>query len=167
MGASRRPIPERAPLGDPFTGVILGADRQVLALAAESSLPVVASGSFIVRYGVRYLGKLHLSIVPGLIALDTGDLLTGEEGWNFLLNRSTLHPRAEVFGYRNDGLDDAMFVKHLDLDAPIETLVYADASATVPMARPTALIGPDDLSLPPHLSAYLPRYPNLADWRAS
>jgi hypothetical protein len=165
----RRPIPERAPIGDPFVGVILqlSPQQQVLALNPEDNIQVVASGSFTVRYGARYLGKLHLSIIPGLIALDYGEMLTGKEAWDFLFKGSTLYPRAEVFGYRNDGLDDTMFVKQLDLAVPPEVLVYADPKATVPIARPTLLIAADVASLPPRLLEFLPRYPTLADWQAS
>ena len=65
----------------------------------------------IVRYGVRFLGKPHLSVVPGLVAIDYGEMLIGEEAWIFLTKRSNLYPRAEVFGYRNDGHDDMITVK--------------------------------------------------------
>jgi hypothetical protein len=128
---------------------------------------VVYQGAMVVRYGVRYLGKPHLSIVPGLIALDYGEMLTGEAAWEFLTRRSNLYPRAEVFGYRNDGRDEMITVKNLDLVLPVEVLVYENSSAVMPMARPLALIADDNerTTLPPRLLEYLPCYPTVTAWQ--
>lgn len=167
-------IPERAPIGDPFTGrVLLAPTGQHLLATDTTDVPAgvqpVHQGMFVVRYGVRYLGKPHLSLVPGLLALDYGDMLTGEEAWHFLLKKSNLHPRADVVGYRNDGADEMLSVKWLDLAIPVEPLVYADASATVPLAHPVALIAPAEAlpTLPPRLLEYLPHYGSLAAWQAA
>jgi hypothetical protein len=158
-------IPERQPIGDAFSGVVLqSGERQALALTPHSGAQVVASGNLIVRYAIRYLGKPHLSIVPGLVALDYGDMLTGEDAWNFLLKRSVLHPRADVLGYRNDGVDEMIVVKLLDIAEPIDVYVYTDAAATIPSAHPTALIAPDDAEVASRLLEYLPRYDTLHDW---
>ena len=160
-------IPARAPLGDPFDGAILSVrGTQLLTLAAPPDALAVAAGAFVARYGVRYLGKPHLSVVPGLIVVDYGTFLTGDEAWQFLTRRSNLYPRAEVFGYRNDGRDEMLYIKQLDLAQPIEVLIYADANAAVPIARPAALIAPDAQGIPERLSAYLPRYPTVAAWEA-
>jgi hypothetical protein len=160
-------IPERQPIGDPFSGVVLQiGERQALALAAQPGGQVVASGNLIVRYAIRYLGKPHMSIVPGLVALDYGDILTGEDAWNFLLKRSVVHPRADVIGYRNDGVDEMIVVKQLDLAEPIEVYVYTDAAATAPSAHPTALIAPAGAQVASRLLEYLPRYDSLQDWQA-
>jgi hypothetical protein len=164
MGKS---IPERKPPGDPFNGVALKIDRtELLALSAIEDVETIASGAFILRYGARYLGRPYLSIVPGLVALDYGEMLTGDEAWNFLLKRSHSYPRAEAFGYRNDGVDDFQLVRQLDLALPPETLVYADESATKPIARPVALIAPDDADVPARLLEYLPRYASIGAWQA-
>lgn len=158
-------IPERQPIGDAFSGVVLQiGERQALALTAQAGAQVVASGNLVVRYAIRYLGKPHLSIVPGLVALDYGDMLTGEDAWNFLLKRSVVFPRADVLGYRNDGVDDMIVVKQLDLAEPIDVYVYADTTATVPCAHPTALIALADTPVAPRLLEYLPRYDTLDDW---
>ena len=92
-------------------------------------------------------------------------MLVGAAAWEFITRRSNLHPRAEVFGYRSDGRDEMMYVKNLDLALPVEVLVYADAHATAPIARPTALIALEDDGLPPRLLQYLQRYDTLAAWR--
>jgi hypothetical protein len=151
-----------------FNGVAVTCDgMQALATEPIPGTQVIMSGPLLVQYGVRFLGKLHLSIVPGIVVLDYGDMLTGEEAWDFLLKRSNLHPRAEVIGYRNDGKDDMVFIKHLDLSVPPEALVYTNAGDTLPAAQPTALIGADTHDVPPRLLEYLPHYPTLADWQAN
>jgi hypothetical protein len=161
-------IPPREPVGDPFTGVILkSGDHYVLAFEPVSGADVIAGGTFVLRYAVQYLGKPHWSIVPGLIALDYGEMLIGEAAWEFLLKRSNLHPRADVLGYRNDGKDEMVTIKTLDLAQPIGVLAYADADATQPIAPISALIAPSQAELAPRLRDYLPRYDILADWQAA
>lgn len=161
----RTPIPDRAPLGDVVDGFALRVERgDLLALEPLPGATVIASGALVVRYGVRFLGKPLLSIVPGLVALEYGEMLTGEAAWTFLLRQSNLHPRAEVFGYRSDGRDDQMLVRSLDLALTPDVLVYADAAATVPVARPQAVIAPASAILPDRLIQALPRFETLADW---
>ncbi len=161
-----KPIPQRAPLGDTFEGVVLQVEAaQLLAPQAIEGAQVVLGGILTIRYGLRYLGKPHLSIVPGLVALDYGDMLVGEEAWEFITKRSNLYPRAEVFGYRNDGHDEMAYIKVLDLVLPVEVLVYPDPTTVKPTARPNAVIAPDGFDLPPRLLHYLPRYASLEAWR--
>lgn len=153
-------------MSDPFTGFVLQVgDKQALAINPETGMDVLAQGNFVIRYGLRYLGKLHVSVVPGLVALDYGEFLTGEEAWDFLINGSNLYPRSEVLGYRNDGLDEMIVIKALDLSVPAEVLVYADANAILPIAKPTALIAPADTPLPARLLEFLPRFATLAEWQ--
>ncbi len=161
-------IPERQPIGDSFAGVVLqSADIHLLATEPLEDLKIVASGEFTVRYAVPYLGKPHLSIVPGLVALDYGEMLTGEDAWEFLLQRSNLHPRADVVGYRNDGTDDMIVVKLLDLAEPIQVLAYDSATATMPIAPLAALIAADTSRIPSRLTSHLPRFASLADWQSA
>jgi hypothetical protein len=164
---AKQSIPERVPVSDAWSGLALQIGTvQVLSAFPQPDTTVIASGSLIIRYGLRFLGKLHQSIVPGLVVMDYGDMLTGEEAWEFLLKHSNLHPRAEVVGYRNDGNDDMVVLKLLDMAVNPEVLVYTDAAATKPIARPTAVIAPDTNKLPPRLVDYLPHYPTLHDWEA-
>jgi hypothetical protein len=163
--SSRTPIPERAPLGDSLRGFALHTARgDVLSLEPQPGAEVIAAGTLVVRYGLRYLGKSFLSIVPGLVALEYGEILTGEDAWTFLLKQSNLHPRAEIFGYRNDGRDDMMLVRNLDLALAPEVLAYTDEAATTPLSRPQAIIAPPDAALPERLTQFLPRFAALADW---
>lgn len=153
-------------MGDPFNGYVLQVEhRPILALDPEPAGTPLASGSLIVRYGIRYLGKYHLSVVPGLVVLDYGDFLTGEEAWSFLRQGSNLYPRSEVIGYRNDGQDEMIVIKLLDVGIPPEVLVYADPAATTPIAKPHAVIAPDDAELPARLLEFLPRFDSVADWQ--
>jgi len=161
-------IPERALVGDPFTGYVIEYnDQQALALTEQPGAETVASGEFVIRYGLRYLGKLHLSVVPGLVALDYGDFLTGEDAWQFLLKNSNQYPRSDVVGYRSDGRDEMVVIKALDISAPPEVLAYHDPAATTPIAKPTAVIAPDDAALPPRLLDFLPRFASLSEWQSS
>lgn len=162
-------IPDREPIGDRFTGILAKTDQShILSLEPISTTEIIASGEFVVRYAIRYLGKPHLSIVPGLVALDYGDILTGEAAWDFLIHKSNLHPRADVLGYRNNGEDEMIVIKKLDLALPIETLVYVDSEATIPLASINALIAPPDTdTIPARMTNYLPRYDTLDDWRTN
>ncbi|MFN8528214.1 MAG: hypothetical protein U0670_06360 [Anaerolineae bacterium] len=165
-------IPEREPLGDVVSGTAVsdartGTHALLIPEAVPENSTILASGALTVRYGIRYLGKPHLSIVPGLVAVDYGTFLTGEAAWDFLLNRSNLYPRAEIFGYRNDGLDEMQYVKLLDIVLPIDVLVYASPQATRPAARPAAIIAPDEVELPRRVTDTLPRFSTWAKWQAS
>lgn len=162
------PLPDRQPVQDTVSALLLQAgDAVLLAQSAPPGVPVLAQGDLIIRYAVPFLGKPHLAIVPDLIALDYGDLLTGQAAWDFLLHRSNLHPRAEVFGFRNDGVDDMLTVKWLDLAEPVEVYAYAEASSHQPIARISALIAPPDADLPVQVLQYLTRYDSLDQWQAN
>lgn len=153
-------------MADAFTGLLLKRDdHHALASTAQPGALAAAEGALIIRYGICYLGKPHLAIVPGLVAIDYGTFLTGGEAWDFLLKRSNLYPRAEVFGYRSDGRDEQMWVRQLDLVLTPQVLVYRDEAQNVPLAQAHALIGPADAA-PPRVRDYLPHYPTLADWPA-
>ena len=159
-------IPERAPIGDSFTGVVIEAgELKALAGEPQPGAATVASGSFVVRYAVQFLGKPHMAIVPGLLALDYGEMLTGEDAWTFLLERSNLHPRADVVGYRNDGSDEMVTVKLLDMAAPIQAYVYENDTGTTPLTRVHAVIG--DVTVPARLLDYVKRYDSVERWQAT
>jgi hypothetical protein len=161
-------LPERAPIGDAVRGLVIRSGGGcVLAADPVMAGEIIASGEHIVRYAVPYLGRPQYAIVPGLIALDYGDILTGEEAWEFLLRRSNLHPRADVIGYRSDGEDDMIAVKWLDVAQPVVVLIYDSPQATIPIARLAALISRDTTGFPPRLLEYLPHYPTITDWQAA
>ena len=161
------PIPDRDPMREVFDGSLLKVeDQDLLALEPQPGTGTVINGPLIVRYAVRFLDRPHLSIVPGLVVLDYGETLTGEEAWIFLTERSNLHPRADVLGYRNDGEEEMIVVKKLDLALPIEVLVYSEEDAITPVAGATALIAPESASIPKWLLEYLPRYNTIADWQS-
>ncbi|MAS33076.1 MAG: hypothetical protein CL610_03655 [Anaerolineaceae bacterium] len=161
-----RAIPERRPIADHFRGTLLRADEAyLLALTPQADTETVTSGQLVVRYGIAYLGKPHLAIVPGLVALDYGDILTGEAAWEFLLHQSNLHPRADVVGYRNDGSDEMIAVKYLDLAQPIHVLVFPDTTASQPIGHVSALIAADTAGIAQRLLDYLPVFDSLEAWQ--
>lgn len=164
-------IPAPSPVGDIFAGVLLRAgNAHALSLTPDPTAELAASGPLIIRYAVEYLGKPHQAIVPGLVALDYGDILTGEAAWDFLLHRSNLHPRADVIGCRIDGNDDMVQVKWLDLAQPVQVWAYPNTTAVRPLARVHALIAGVDMpleNLPPRLTAYLPRFCSATDWQTA
>lgn len=158
-------IPDRAPHHDRFHSVLLRVgEDDLLATAPQTGADVIASGELVLRYGVRYHGKAWLAIVPGLVAVDYGTFFTGEDALDFLLHRSNLYPRAEVFGYRADGVDEQMFVRQLDIALGLQPLVYADLSATQAVASPVAFIG-DTTATPTRVNTSLPVYATLDEWR--
>jgi hypothetical protein len=150
-------IPPRAPIADSFGGALCRAgERYFLAVNPPSDAEIAAQG-VVLRYGARLLGKPFLSIVPGLIALERGEMMTGETAWEFLFRRSQLFPRAEVYGYLSDGKDHMLTVKWLDLALTPMVLAYADDSATAPLAEIAALVGRAD-AFPSRAAEYLPRF---------
>lgn len=175
----RNRIPKRDPVSYGFTGSLLhytkdDQDIHALMLTTQSEhtdLQLVASGKLLLRYGFRYYGKPHFSITPGIVALDYGDMLTGQEAWDFVYSKSNLHPRADIVGYRNDGLDEMIPLKTLDLAVTPAVLIYADAQATVALAEVDVFIAPEDVAqsadLPPKLLEFIPHYNTVDDFLAT
>ncbi len=158
-------IPPQNPIGDSFESVLLRVNGQLLlSQAAPPELEPIQRGHFVVRYGVQYLQKPQ-SIVPGLIAVDYGEMLTGENAWDFLFKRSNLYPRADVIGYSDQGEEDMVPVKMLDLMRPVDVLVYESAEATQPLGLVRAIIAPEPDALPERLRTYAPIYPTVETWQ--
>ncbi len=162
-------IPQRKPIGDTFSGLILQAgDDYLLAAAAQADAAIAHRGEFIVRYGIGYLDR-PLSIVPALVVVDYGDAFVGQAMWDFLLKRSNLYPRADVIGYQSDGKDEMTVLKKLDIMRPFDVLIYSNSEATAPLLRAKGFIGDeaDYQQLPDRLRQYLGRYENIATWQAN
>lgn len=156
-------IPPREPIEDTFEGALLRyATAYLLAPEPLARTEIVAQGAFTLRYGLRYLETPSKVIVPGLLALDYGEFLTGEDMWDFLLTRHNMFPRSEVVGHRADGAEDMIVLKRLDFDAPKAVFVYQSADAVVPLARLDAAIG--RIEAPERLLEYVPHYEALEDW---
>jgi len=168
----RGTIPERDPVSDTITGSLVRLDGTMLLIIDDPNLPEEAdvhrSGGLLVRYGFPYLGKPHRSVVLGLLALDYGEMLTGEQAFKTLRTQYTRYPRADVIGYRNDGVDEMTVAKNLDLALPLHILIYADEQATTPIARADVLIATDEsiTTLPDRLHTQLPLFDTIATWQA-
>ncbi|MEM9951202.1 MAG: hypothetical protein AAF846_06375 [Chloroflexota bacterium] len=159
-------IPDRQPIGDTFRGVIISVDDyHLLAHAPIDGYETLHDGEFIVRYGIVYLGKPHLSVVPALVALDYGEFKTGEDAWNFLLHKSNLYPRSDVIGHNKSGDDTQAFLKELDLMYPFDILVYADDTATTPLCKVDAIITPIAENVPERLAKHANIFPTVKDWK--
>lgn len=157
---SRSTIPARDPYGEIFSGVVIRHAGRILLTPGPAPDDEVLARSVVIRYGVRYLEKHFLSLVPGLIALERGELFTGEDALDFVVKRSNLYPRTEVYGYRSDGADEMKTVKWLDVAEPLMVLAYANAAATSPVAEIDGLAGPEGAFSARMLTA-LPRYDSL------
>jgi hypothetical protein len=150
-------VPPRIPNGDRFEGVLcLWQTLHVLSATPLIQAETVAQG-IILRYAARLLGKPFLGIVPELVAIDYGDFLNGEDAWEFVLKRSNLYPRADIVGYRNDGVDDMIVVKKLDLALKPMVLAYAQDEDVRPVAEAVACIGIES-AFPQRTTAFLPRF---------
>ena len=160
--------PPRQSICDRFDGHLLRADGVALLSALNhSGEELLAPGPLRLRYGIVCLETPQRCIVPELVVMEYGELLTGEAAWDFLLHHSNLHPRAEVHGRLDDGMEDQLRVSRLDLALRPRVLAWPESAAdsTVPLARPVALLGAAPHALPSRLTQCIPVYPGLAAWR--
>jgi len=161
-------MPERQPMTERVVGALTRLDGHVLL--SPTPLPageLLAQGPLILRYGIAYLGKAQLCLVPDLIVADYGALLTGDEAWEFLMRRGHLFPRADVFGWRSDDDEDMARLKQLDLDHPYAVFAYRREEDARPFAEVSALIAAGPEAFPPRLQKQLPAYANLRDWQGA
>ena len=140
----------------------------VQALLSSAELAegrVIARGELILRYGITYLGKPQFSIVPHLVVADYGELLNGEAAWDFLMTKAHLYPRADVCGFRDDGVEDMPALKQLDFEHPYAVFVYRGVQDELPLARLAALIDDGAGAMPERLRRHLPQFDNVNAWR--
>ena len=157
---------QRQPISEQVKGTVTKVDGHALLSTAE--LPegeAVARGDLILRYGITYMGKPHLSIVPHLVVADYGELLNGEEAWIFLMTSAHLYPRADVCGVRTDGRDEMVALKQLDFDHPFDVFVYRRIGEDLPLAKLSALIADESAPFPERLLKHLSRFESLDVWR--
>ena len=156
----------RQPIADRVAGVVTEIERH--ALLSPAALPggeAIIRGDLIIRYGITFLGKPQLSIVPHLVIADYGELLVGEEAWDFLMTSAHLYPRADVCGFLNDGRDEMVALKQLDFDYPFDVFVYQQLQDELPLARLGALVAGESAAYPERLLSHLPRFDSLNAWR--
>lgn len=158
----------RQAIADMFHGALVQVgDQHLLADTPFTGATIHREGTLVVRYGVPFLTRPHMCIVPDLLVLDYGDMLNGEEAWEFLYHKSNLYPRADVCGYRHDGVDDMLPIKQLDLMRPVRLLAYEDTQATQPLATITALVVAQPEVLPARLRTYGTLFTSWQDWQAA
>lgn len=156
---------QHLPISERVAGVVTEIDGHALLSSAELTAGrAIARGDLVFRYGITFLGKPHLSIVPRLVVADYGEMLNGEEAWAFLMTSAHLYPRADVCGYMNDGGDDMVALKQLDFDYPFDAFVYRQIQDELPLAKASALVAADPAPYPERLLQYLPRFESLNAW---
>ena len=142
------------------------ADATLLSSLAIPEAETLADGPLLLRYGLVCLETPQRCLVPELVVMEYGELLNGEAAWDFLLHHSNLHPRAEVFGRRDDGEEDMLRVSRLDLAQTPRVLVWRREAAgdAAPLAVAGAVVADEPAGLPERLRRFLPLYASLADW---
>ena len=160
-------MPPRQAIADVANGDIMQLGKHIILTDSPGDHEPIARGKFIIRYGIAYLGKPQYSIVPDLVVLDRGDALNDEAAWDFLLHKSNLHPRADVLGYRNDGVDEMMTVKTLDLAQPVRVFAFAKEEHATPIAEVNVLITANPDAYPERVREHLPHYTSLTEWQAA
>ncbi len=165
---AKQSIPQRLPITERVTGVLtcLGADTFLSARKLPTG-DLVAQGEIFLRYGITYLGKPQLSIVPDLVVADYGEMLVGETAWEFLMQSGHLYPRADVCGIRNDGEEDMQTLKLLDFDYPYDVFAYQQMTDWQPFAEVSALIAANASPFPERLREHLPCYDSFKAWLAA
>lgn len=157
---------QRQPISEQVNGTVTKVDgRALLSTAEMTEGEAVARGDLILRYGITYMGKPHLSIVPHLVVADYGELINGEEAWTFLMTSAHLYPRADVCGFLHDGRDELVALKQLDFDHPFDVFVYRHIGEDLPLAKLSALIADESAPFPERLLKHLPRFKSLDVWR--
>lgn len=160
-------LPERQPISERVSAVVTRIDDS--ALLSASSLgagDILAQDDLILRYGITYLGKPQLSIVPDLVVADYGEILVGESMWQFMMKSAHLYPRADACGLSEDGVEEMVALKQLDFDYPYNVFVYRKDSDSTPLTRLAALIASEQTLFPQRLLDHLPRFDSLNAWRA-
>ena len=135
-------VPQRQPINDIINGYVTRiGDAFLLSAKKLPQGEQLIAGEFVLRYGIPFHGKDYLSIVPDLVVLDYGEMLTGERAWDFLMKSSHLYPRSDVLGFRNDGADEMAVMKQLDFDSRYDVFAYQDVNSDRPICRLDAIVG--------------------------
>ncbi len=162
----RKSAPHSEPISDLASGLatrVGGAD--LLSSAALAGGAMIASGEFVIRYGITLMGKPQFSIVPDLVVADYGELLTGEAAWDFMQRQGHLYPRADVCGYMNTGEREMLPLKLLDFDYPYDVFVYHYADDDLPFTKVSALVTAEPERFPARLREHLPHFTSLSAWQ--
>ncbi|GAB1422548.1 hypothetical protein MASR2M15_27820 [Anaerolineales bacterium] len=159
-------IPPRKAIEEYVDAKLYQIEDQVLlsSILYDEYKPIYA-GSIILRFGIPLRGKAHLSIIPEIVALEYGAFFTGFDAWEFIYNSSNLHPRADVVGHLNDGSDDMIPLKHLELEGPVHVLAYAKDKEWRPISQIDAYIVHQPDEFPPLVMHYAKGYTSLEAWK--
>ena len=121
-------------------------ERAVLIVGADPDVPgkLVYQGEMIVRFALAFLYEADY-FIPERVIDDFRRQFAGLEAYRFLLDRGDSFPRADVIGTRvATGAYDEIFLKQLDLAAPLAAFAYSSPDADVLLAPLDAVIWIDD-----------------------
>ncbi len=155
-------IPSPELVGEPIDGAVYALPSGNVLVVGEvpeglAGRPPLHGGALIIRYALPLLQPPSDAVIPGLFAAEKGGMLVGREAWDYIQRQFQVHPRADVVGLGVNGKQMQVFLREVDLGAPVRVLVYENAEATTPAAEIGALlIGADALPLPDLLARYLP-----------
>jgi hypothetical protein len=111
-----------------------------------SHLPgeVLHTGQMVVCYALPFLYERD-SLLPQLVVDDFRRMHHGRVALEFMIRRGDAFPRADVVGRRvSTGQRADLFLKQLDLAAPLEAYVYSHLDALLPLARLDMVVQVDD-----------------------
>jgi hypothetical protein len=150
--------PEPRYITDQVTGT-LSESALYVDLDLPTDQPILARGTFAIRYAIPVLTPPGIVIIPGLFVSERGQMMTGRECWDYLQTRFQLHPRADVVGIKPDSEPVQFLVRALDFGADIQVLAYSDPPDSAPIATVSAVFASDQAfaMLPDLLKRYLPR----------
>jgi hypothetical protein len=155
-------IPAPELIGEPIEGAVYslpGGEVLVVGAvpAALADYQPVMRGSLFVRYALPLLDPPDSAVIPGLFAAEKGGMLVGRAAWDYIQRQFQVHPRADVVGVDLQGNTAQVFLRELDLGAPVHVLIYDSPEAVAPAVEVTALLkGDNPLPLPDLLAQYLP-----------
>ncbi len=155
-------IPSPELIGDQIDGAVYavpGGNVLVLGTlpATLARTQPLLGGSLVVRYALPLVEPPTEAIIPGLFAAEKGGMLVGREAWDYIQRQFQLHPRADIVGLRLNGTRAQVFLRELDLGAPVRVLAYSTPESTTPAAEVRALlIGANAPPVPDLLAKYLP-----------
>ena len=149
----------QALVSEQVTGMLLSKRGDTATLVVGEHPPFgnghsapLATGMFTIRYAIPLYTEPHIAIIPSMLVAERGGELVGWRAWDFIFKRYELHPRAEIFGLRSDGVADQLFLRTLDIAAPLRIYAYRDWQASTPLAHVTQVIASPDTPLPERLA---------------
>lgn len=138
------------PPSDEIDGVLVRAGQRSRVVLVRDALPddltgeVIHTGRMVVCYALPFLYERD-SLLPQLVVDDFRRMYQGRVALEFMIHKGDAFPRADVVGRRvSTGRRADLFLKQLDLAAPLEAYAYVDLNALQLAARLDLMVQVDD-----------------------